>query len=253
MLLICAKVPRVTWHLSSAPHAPEPMAMRSPRPQPSSSYWVLRRATTPGSASVVVSPRTRPSAISRSRRRMIFALRVLGSSDVKKMSSGRAMEPILATTCRFNSSLSVSLGGNAFFQGDKRRDTLPLHFMRLADHRRFRYRRVIHQRAFDLVRRDAVPGHVHHIVHAPHQPEIAVGIHLATVPSEVNSRVARPKVLLSRSGPGRRRWCASSPPARASSAPGSRQRRGQPSPPGRQPPRPRRRETAASPSPAWSP
>ena len=38
------------------------------------------RATTPGSASVVVSPSARPSAMSRSRRRMILPLRVFGRS-----------------------------------------------------------------------------------------------------------------------------------------------------------------------------
>ena len=59
----------------------------------------FQRAITAGSASVVVSPRTRPSAMSRNRRRMIFPLRVLGSSEVKKISSGRAMPSSLVTTC----------------------------------------------------------------------------------------------------------------------------------------------------------
>src|SRR5262249_62291720 len=47
------------------------------------SYCSLICATTAGSSSVVVSPSTRPSAISRSSRRMILAERVLGSSVVK--------------------------------------------------------------------------------------------------------------------------------------------------------------------------
>src|SRR6266702_3775981 len=62
------------------------------------SYCCLIDARTAGSASVVVSPRTLPSAISRSRRRMILALRVLGSSAVKKILSGLAIAPIFSPT-----------------------------------------------------------------------------------------------------------------------------------------------------------
>src|SRR5207249_9710174 len=46
--------------------------------------------STAGSASVVVSPSARPSAMSRRSRRMIFPLRVFGSSAEKITSSGRA-------------------------------------------------------------------------------------------------------------------------------------------------------------------
>src|SRR3954449_7773021 len=60
----------------------------------SSSYLDFSKATTAGSASVVTSPRARPSAISRSRRRMIFPDRVLGRSAAKIMSSGFAIAPI---------------------------------------------------------------------------------------------------------------------------------------------------------------
>src|SRR5216683_3122877 len=56
-------------------------------------------STTAASARVVVSPRSRPSATSRSSRRMILPLRVFGSSSVKMMVLGRAMAPILAATC----------------------------------------------------------------------------------------------------------------------------------------------------------
>ena len=45
-----------------------------------SSYACFSVATTAGSASVLVSPSARPSAMSRSRRRMILPLRVFGSS-----------------------------------------------------------------------------------------------------------------------------------------------------------------------------
>ena len=56
------------------------------RRQSSGGASVARRwssSTTPASARVVVSPRLRPSATSRSRRRMILPLRVLGRSGVK--------------------------------------------------------------------------------------------------------------------------------------------------------------------------
>ena len=64
--------------------------------------------TTAGSASVVVSPRARCSATSRSSRRMIFPERVFGSSGVKTMLAGFAIAPILwATWLRSTSSIST--------------------------------------------------------------------------------------------------------------------------------------------------
>ena len=47
--------------------------------------------------------------MSRSRRRIILALRVLGSSEAKKISSGRAIAPIFPTTCFLSSSLRASV------------------------------------------------------------------------------------------------------------------------------------------------
>ena len=54
----------------------------------------------------MVSPNARPSAMSRSKRRMILPLRVLGSSAAKRISSGRAMGPIFLATWIFSSSIS---------------------------------------------------------------------------------------------------------------------------------------------------
>ena len=51
-------------------------------------------STTPSSASVVVSPRTRPSAMSRRRRRMILPERVLGRSGTNIRNLGRAIGPM---------------------------------------------------------------------------------------------------------------------------------------------------------------
>ena len=53
---------------------------------------------TAGSRSVVTSPSARPSAMSRSNRRMIFPERVLGRSSVQMMRLGRANLPIREAT-----------------------------------------------------------------------------------------------------------------------------------------------------------
>ena len=52
----------------------------------------------------------RPSAMSRSKRRMIFPERVFGRSAANKISSGRASAPILSATCSRNSSRRELLG-----------------------------------------------------------------------------------------------------------------------------------------------
>src|ERR1700680_3209882 len=71
----------------------------------------LSRAITLKSSSVVMSPLTSPLvASSRSRRRMILPLRVLGSMSVKRMSSGLAIAPISLATHFLSSSLSSGVG-----------------------------------------------------------------------------------------------------------------------------------------------
>src|SRR5205807_5236821 len=100
-----------TWTHGGIP--PAPVARGAPKPilpghvlraQPahsSSADAPARRlisSTTAASARVVVSPRSRPSATSRSSLRMILPLRVLGRSSVKMTVLGRAMGPILAAT-----------------------------------------------------------------------------------------------------------------------------------------------------------
>ena len=143
---------RITSTVGEKPPIPRnpPMARRSGRSSASSLPQVLRRqllrvasprhrgqsscgaaaawsrisSTTPGSASVVVSPRSRPSATSRSRRRMILPLRVLGRSSVKMTVLGRAMAPILVATCWRSSSPSSSAGLVAAPQDDEGDDRL---------------------------------------------------------------------------------------------------------------------------------
>src|SRR5262245_35121561 len=75
-------------------------------PYSSSPYWSLSRATTAGSARVVVSPSAFPSAMSRRSRRMIFPDRVLGRSEAQIRSSGRASAPIFLTTWALISSIN---------------------------------------------------------------------------------------------------------------------------------------------------
>ena len=126
---------------------------------------------------------------------MILALRVLGSSEEKKMSSGRAMAPILETTCCFSSSFRASLCGDAFFQGDEGGDALAFYFVRFADDGGFGYGGMIDQGAFDFVGGDAMAGDVHDVVHAAQQPEVAAGVHLAAVAGEIDAGKARPILL----------------------------------------------------------
>src|SRR4051812_226686 len=92
--------------------APPAPVVGSRRPHSSvgdSAARFLISSTTAGSASVVVSPRARPSATSRSKRRMIFPERVFGSSSVKITVLGRAVGPIFLATCWRNSSPSAAL------------------------------------------------------------------------------------------------------------------------------------------------
>src|ERR1043166_9295564 len=73
------------------------------------SYCSFSEATTFGSASVVVSPRARPSAISRRSRRMILPDRVFGRSAENSTSSGFAIAPIFSPTNSRSSAASCEL------------------------------------------------------------------------------------------------------------------------------------------------
>ena len=54
-----------------------------------------------------------------------------------------------------------------------------------ADDRGLGHRRVVDERGLDLGGRDAVAGHVHHVVDAAEQPEVAVVVELGAVAGEV--------------------------------------------------------------------
>ena len=64
-------------------------------------------------------------------------------------------------------------------QRDERLDDLADHRVGLADHAGLGDGGVLHQRAFDLERADQMPGRLDHVVGAPDEPEVPVGIALA--------------------------------------------------------------------------
>ena len=159
--------------------------------------WIS--VTTVESARVVVSPRLRPSAMSRSRRRMILPLRVFGQigGEVDRLRLGDRPD----------------LGGDVVAQladgdvgaathrhvGD---DRLAGGGVGGAHDRGLGHRRVRHQRRLHLGGRDAVPRHVHHVVDPAEQPQVAVVVELGAVAGEVAARVAAPVRL---AGSARRR------------------------------------------------
>ena len=127
-------------------------------------------STTPGSASVVVSPSSRPSATSRSRRRMILPERVLGRSSVKMIVLGRPIVPILLATCS-RSSLAELVGRlGVALHGDEGDDRLAGGVVLGADHGGLGHLGVVDQGRLDLGGGDAVAGHVHDVVDPARAP-----------------------------------------------------------------------------------
>ena len=165
-------------------HAVSPLRPR--RPQRGSI------STTPASASVVVSPSARPSATSRSSRRMILPERVFGRSGVNSRYFGRAMGPMTSATCSRSSCASSSLVSTPGAHGDEREDGLAADRVVLAHDRGLRHRLVVHERRLDLDGADAVAGDVHDVIDPPEQPEVAVEVALGAVAREVHAREAAP-------------------------------------------------------------
>ena len=142
-------------------------------------------STTVASASVVVSPRSRPSATSCSSRRMILPLRVLGRSGVKITVFGRAIAPMCCATWRRSSSPCAVLGLFAASKRDERDDRLAGDVVLGADDRGLGHGRVGDEGGLDLGGRDAMAAHVHHVVDAAEQPEVALVVDLGAVTGEV--------------------------------------------------------------------
>ena len=131
-------------------------------------------AITSGSRSVVTSPSSRPSAMSRSSRRMILPERVLGRSSAQMMRLGRASLPILLATCSRISSTSSSSPSLVALERHEGGDRLARVLVCLADHRGLGDLLVRDDRRLDLGGRHAVARDVEHVVDAPDDPEVAV-------------------------------------------------------------------------------
>ena len=131
-------------------------------------------AITAGSRSVVTSPSARPSAMSRSSRRMILPERVFGRSSAQMMRLGRANLPIRSATVSRMPSTVCSSPVEVALQRHERHDRLAGVLVVLADHRRLGDVRVRHDRRLDLGGREPVAGDVDDVVDAADHPEVAV-------------------------------------------------------------------------------
>ena len=139
------------WGSRSSPASPRSTAARSPspgakgtrvrrdgQPLPSASRSLILPsscAMTSGSRSVVTSPSSRPSAMSRSSRRMILPERVLGRSSAQMMRFGRANLPIRAATLLADlGDRASSVAVEVALERDERGDRLARVLVGLADH-----------------------------------------------------------------------------------------------------------------------
>ena len=123
---------------------------------------------------------------------MILPLRVFGSSGVKTMFAGFAIGPIFVANVVAQLVEHLHRALVAGLEGDERDDRLARSLVRPRADRGLRDALVIDERRLHLDRRDAMAGHVHHVVHAAEQPEVAVLVDPSAVPGEVRVRVLRP-------------------------------------------------------------
>ena len=116
----------------------------------------------------------------------------MGSSATTRIWRGLAIGPISCATWLRSSvheRVAVRLVvGDVAAQDDERDDALPGRRVGRADDGGLGDRRVRHQRRLDLGGRDAVAGHVHDVVDAAEQPEVAVLVLLGAVAGEVACR-----------------------------------------------------------------
>ena len=127
---------------------------------------------------------------------MILPLRVLGSASVKRISSGRASEPISLATHLRSSSLSASRGLVAGFERDEGGDGLAFEIVGTADDRGFGDFGVGDERGLDFHGAEAVAADVDDVVDAAHEPEVAVGVLARAVAGEVAAGNVGPVGLL---------------------------------------------------------
>ena len=131
--------------------------------------------------------------MSRSRRRMILPLRVLGSSGVNVRYFGRANLPsfVADVLAQFVGELCASRERRRL-QRDERDDRLSRNLVGLPDYGRFGDGGMIDERALDFRRRDAMAADVHYVIDAAHEPEVAVLSRLTAVAGEIHVRKFRP-------------------------------------------------------------
>ena len=151
----------------------------------SSAIFASSSFITSGSRRVVTSPRARPSAMSRSSRRMILPERVFGRSSAQTIRFGRANLPIRsATVARMPVDQLVAFLDLAA-EGDEGADRLAGVLVGLADHRRLGDVGVGDDRRLDLGGREPVAGDVDDVVDPADHPEVAVGVAAGGVADQV--------------------------------------------------------------------
>ena len=117
---------------------------------------------------------------------MILPLRVFGSSGVKTMFAGFAIGPIF---CGDVVAQLLELLDRALLpalQRHERDDRLAGRRIGARGDRGLGDVVMVDERRLDLDRRDAVAGHVHHVVDAAEQPEVAVLVDPRAVAGEVD-------------------------------------------------------------------
>ena len=160
--------------------APAPL-----RPSARAATCSLSCSITAGSRSVVTSPSSRPSAMSRSSRRMILPERVLGRSSAQMIRFGRASLPIRSATCSRIVGDELVVAVAVALERHERRDRLAGVLVGLADDRRLGDQRVRHDRRLDLRRRHAVARDVDDVVDAPDDRDVAVLVDARRVADDV--------------------------------------------------------------------
>ena len=120
---------------------------------------------------------------------MILPDRVLGRSGVMKIAFGLAIAPISLATWLRRSSTETSAPPREDHVGE---DRLAGGGVVGTDDCRLGDGRVRHERRLDLGGGDPVTGHVHHVVDATEQPEVAVVVELGAVAGEVATLEPRP-------------------------------------------------------------
>ena len=134
--------------------------------------------------------------ISRSRRRMILPLRVLGSASVNRISSGRAKAPISFADPLAQFLAELVVVPIALLQRDEAQTAWPVISCGLPTTAASATAGMMHQRRFDFHGAEPVAADVHHVVDAAQHPVVAIVIAARGIAGEIRSGHARPILLL---------------------------------------------------------